>query len=184
MIKSLKILIITAIIVAIDQMTKIYISRSMQLYQSFRLLGDFIRLTYVENKGIVFGIKMAHGGFFTVFAAIASLAIMFYLFRMKGEKFIARLSMALILGGAIGNLGDRLFRGSVVDYLDVEFFDITIPAFQFLFIHFPGYALQRWPVFNVADAAITVGMLLLFVFILTEKPPAEPERLGDAEMIH
>ena len=182
--RSLKILYITVIVLFLDQVTKIFINKSMQLYQSFRVLGDFFRITYVENSGMAFGLKVGHGGFFTVFAVIASLAIMFYLLKMKGEKFIARFSMALILGGAIGNLWDRLTRGSVVDFLDFEFFDINIPAFQFLFFDFPGYTLNRWPVFNVADIAITAGMLLLFVFILTEKPQEEPERVGDAEMIH
>ncbi len=182
--KSLKILLITAFVLLLDQVTKIVIHESMQLYQSIPVLGDFFRITYVENTGMAFGIKVGHGGFFTVFAVIASLAIMFYLFKMRGERFIARFSMALILGGAIGNLWDRLTRGSVVDFLDFEFFDINIPPFQFLFFDFPGYSLSRWPVFNVADIGITVGMLILFIFILTEKPEEEPERLGDAEMIH
>ena len=67
---------------------------------------------------------------------------------------------------------------------DFDFFNVSIPAFQFLFIDFPGYSLHRWPVFNVADIAITVGMMILFIFILTEKPEEAPERVGDAEMIH
>ncbi len=184
--KSLKILLVTAGIILLDQVTKIFIHHSMQLYQSIPVLGDFFRITYVENTGMAFGIKVGqgHSGFFTVFAAIASLAIMFYLFKMRGEKFAARFSMALILGGAIGNLWDRMIRGSVVDFLDFEFFDINIPAFQFLFIDFPGYSLHRWPVFNVADIAITAGMMILFIFILSEKPDDLPERVGDAEMIH
>lgn len=182
--KSYKILFVTLFVIILDQVTKIIINKSMHLYQSFPVLGDFFRITYVENTGMAFGIRVGHGGFFTVFAVIASLAIMFYLFKMKGEKFIARFSMAMILGGAIGNLWDRIVRGSVVDFLDVEFFDIHIPAFQFTFFDFPGYSLTRWPVFNVADIAITVGMLLLFIFILTEKPHEEKEPAGDAEMIH
>lgn len=182
--KSLKILSITALVILLDQVTKIAIHESMRLYQSIHILGSFFRITYVENTGMAFGIKVGNSGFFTVFAGIASLAIMFYLFKMRGERFIARFSMALILGGAIGNLWDRMIRGSVVDFLDFEFFDINIPAFQFLFIDFPGYSLDRWPVFNVADIAITVGMLILFIFILTEKPEHVQERVGDAEMIH
>jgi signal peptidase II len=182
--KSLKILSITAFVLVLDQVTKIFIHNSMQLYQSIPVLGDFFRITYVENTGMAFGIKVGHSGFFTVFAGIASLAIMFYLLKMRGEKFVARFSMAFILGGAIGNLWDRMIRGSVVDFLDFDFFDINIPAFQFLFIDFPGYSLQRWPVFNVADIAITVGMMILFIFILTEKHEEIPERVGDAEMIH
>jgi len=182
--KSLKILLITVTVLLLDQVTKIVIHNSMHLYQSIPLFGDFFRITYVENTGMAFGIKVGHGGFFTVFAVIASLAIMFYLFKMRGEKFTARFSMALILGGAIGNLWDRIIRGSVVDFFDFEFFDINIPAFQFLFLDFPGYSLNRWPVFNIADIAITVGMIILFIFILMEKPQEIPERVGDAEMIH
>ena len=181
--KSLKILIITAIVVVLDQITKIIIHNSMQLYESFKILGDFFRITYVENSGMAFGIQVANSGFFTVFAVIASIAIMIYLFRMKGEHLLARFSMALILGGAIGNLWDRIFRGSVVDFIDFEFFDINIPAFRFLFIDFPGYSMDRWPVFNVADMGITIGMSMLFIFILFEKEEEELDAAGDAEII-
>ena len=181
--KSLKILIITAVVVVLDQITKIIIHNSMQLYESFKILGDFFRITYVENSGMAFGIQVANSGFFTVFAVIASIAIMIYLFRMKGEHLLARFSMALILGGAIGNLWDRIFRGSVVDFIDFEFFDINIPAFRFLFIDFPGYSMDRWPVFNVADMGITIGMSMLFIFILFEKEEEELDAAGDAEII-
>ncbi len=181
--KSLKILIVTAAVVVVDQITKLVIHNSMQLYQSFKVLGDFFRITYVENTGMAFGIQLGKSGFFTVFAVIASVAIMVYLFRMKGEHFIPRLAMAMILGGAIGNLWDRLIRGSVVDFLDFEFFDINIPAFKFLVIDFPGYSLDRWPVFNVADMGITIGMTMLFIFIFFEKQEEELESAGEAEMI-
>jgi len=181
--KSLKILVVTAAVVLLDQITKFVIHRSMQLYDSFQVLGDFFRITYVENSGMAFGIQVARSGFFTVFAVIASVAIMVYLFRMKGEHLLARFSMAMILGGAIGNVWDRLVRGSVVDFLDFEFFDVNIPAFKFLFIDFPGYSLDRWPVFNVADMGITIGMALLFIFILFEKEEEELTPAGEAEMI-
>jgi signal peptidase II len=181
--KSLKILIITVIVVILDQITKSLIHNSMRLYESFKVLGDFFRITYVENTGMAFGIQVANSGFFTVFAVIASIAIMVYLFRMKGEHFIARFSMALILGGAIGNLWDRIIRGSVVDFLDFDFFNINIPTFKFLFIDFPGYSMDRWPVFNVADMGITIGMALLFIFILFEKEEEEMTNAGEAEII-
>ena len=181
--KSLKILAVTAVVIILDQITKFTIHHSMQLYDSIRVLGDFFRITYVENSGMAFGIQVAKSGFFTVFAVIASVAIMVYLFRMKGERLPARFSMALILGGAIGNVWDRIIRGSVVDFLDFEFFNINIPAFKFLFINVPGYSLDRWPVFNVADMGITIGMALLFVFILFEKEEEELTPAGETEMI-
>jgi len=182
--KSLRLLAFTAVVIILDQITKWIIHTRMELYQSIPVLGDFFRLTYVENTGMVFGIQAGNSGFFTVFAAIASLAILLYFFRMKGEHFIARFAMAIILGGAIGNLWDRITRRSVVDFLDVEFFDINIPAFQFLFLDFPGYSLNRWPVFNVADIALTVGMILLFFFVLFERREShESEEIEVGEVI-
>ena len=81
----------------------------------------------------------------------------------------------MIMGGAIGNLIDRIAVGRVVDFLDVEFFDISLPAFQFLFMNFPGYSLTRWPVFNVADSAVTCGMILIIWYILFQKTPEKQE---------
>lgn len=174
--KSLRILGVTVAVFVIDQLTKAYIHNTMKLYQSFSVLGDFFRITYIENSGMAFGIKMGQSSFFTVFALIASLGILIYLFKMKGEHIVARLSMAMILGGALGNLWDRITRGSVVDFFDVEFFDINIPAFKVAFFNFPGYSLDRWPVFNVADIAITVGMLMLAAVVLfTKEKPAVVE---------
>ncbi|RPI03218.1 MAG: signal peptidase II [Calditrichaeota bacterium] len=181
--KPLKIFGVTVVAIILDQISKVFIHNSMQLYQSFPVWGNFFRITYIENSGMAFGIKLGQNAFFTVFAVIASLAIMAYLYKMKGERFIARFSMALILGGAIGNLWDRITRGSVVDFLDFEFFDVNIPAFKLLFLNFPGYTLDRWPVFNVADIAITVGMLLLVAFVMFEKEQPAPQKM-DAEMIH
>lgn len=184
--KSYRILIFTIAVIVLDQVTKIIIQNSMQLHQSFSVLGDFFRITYVENSGMAFGIEIKQSGFFTVFAVFASLAILIYLFKMKGEHFIARFSMAIILGGAIGNLWDRITRGSVVDFLDCEFFNINIPEFQFLFVNFPGYSMTRWPVFNVADVGITVGMILLFIFVIFEKQEEKlpASQIENTEMIH
>ena len=94
-------------------------------------------------------------------------------------------AMAAILGGAIGNLYDRIVRGSVVDFLDSEFFNVNIPPFEFWFIDFPGFVMHRWPVYNVADIAITVGMAVLFVFVLFEDPEKMKSTHEDsADMVH
>jgi signal peptidase II len=183
LVKSIRIFSITVAVFAVDQLTKWLIHHSMKLYQSIPVLGDFFRITYIENSGMAFGLNMGQGSFFTVFAVIASLGILIYLYKMKGERFAARFSMAMILGGAIGNLWDRIVRGSVVDFLDAEFFDIHIPAFKALFIKFPGYSLERWPVFNVADIAITLGMISLAIFVLFEKEKKPVTNL-ETEIIH
>ena len=171
--KHLRILWVTAAVFILDQVTKLYILKTMSLYQTYPVLGDFFRITYVENTGMAFGIQPAHGGLLTVVAVIVSLFIMYYLFQMKKEKLPARLALAAILGGAIGNLFDRIRRGSVVDFLDSDFFNIHIPQFKLWFLEFDGYSMTRWPVFNVADIAITLGMLLLFIVVFTEKEDEE-----------
>jgi len=169
----------------LDQVTKYIVKTSMYLHQSisFPLFGDFFRLTYIENPGMAFGISFGENTFFTVFAIIASIAILIYMFKMKGDQFYPRLAMAIIFGGALGNLTDRVLRGSVVDFLDCDFFNINIPKFDLLFLHFPGYGMNRWPVYNVADMAVTIGMVLLLIFVIFEEEQETKENtlLEDSE---
>ncbi|HPG41661.1 MAG TPA: signal peptidase II [bacterium] len=167
--KYKSVLFISLVVFVLDQITKYMIKTSMLLHESIPVLGDFFRITFVENTGMAFGISFGKNIFFTIFAAIASVAILVYFFTIKGKYLFARTAMAIIFGGALGNLVDRIFRGSVVDFLDFEFININIPAFDLLFIHFPGYSMTRWPVFNIADIAITTGMILLLIFIAFDK---------------
>ena len=167
--KAYKILWISVAIFVLDQITKYIIKTSMMLYDSLPVFGEFFKITYVENRGMAFGISIGDNMVLTLFAAIASVVILLYFFVIKGEHLFARTAMAVIFGGALGNLTDRILRGSVVDFLDGEFFDIIIPKFDFLFIHFPGYSMTRWPVFNVADIAVSVGMVMLLIFVAFEK---------------
>jgi len=167
-------LTITAVVV-LDQISKYIIKTSMNLYDSFNVLGNFFRITYIENTGMAFGIQMQNKILFTVLSIVAAIIVLVYLIRLPNEKFIFRFSLALIMGGAIGNLIDRIAFGRVVDFLDVEFFDISVPAFNFLFINFPGYAMTRWPVFNIADSSVTIGMFLIASFMLFLRNPEHQE---------
>jgi signal peptidase II len=171
--KYKSVLIVSLIIFCLDQITKYMIKTSLLIHESIPVIGDFFRITFVENTGMAFGISFGRNVFFTIFAAIASVAILVYFFTIKGKHLLARTAMSIIFGGALGNLMDRIFRGSVVDFLDFEFININIPAFNLLFIHFPGYSMTRWPVFNVADVAITTGMILLLLFIAFDKEQEE-----------
>lgn len=128
-----------------DQVTKFIVRENMFLGQSIPVLGDVLRWTYVENPGIAFGIRVTHGWIFTLLSALASIGIIIYLITQWKESVWIKASLALILGGAIGNLIDRIRFSKVVDFVDV------------------GVGSLRWPVFNVADAAVVVGMFMLFI---------------------
>lgn len=184
--KSYRILWISALIFVLDQAVKWVVKTNMRLYESIPVFGDWFRLTYVENPGMAFGIRISDNVFFTVFAVIASLILLLYLFKLQERQEWARISMTIILGGALGNLTDRILRGQVVDFLDFDFINIHIPAFKFAFVQFSGYSLERWPVFNVADIAISVGMVLLLIYILffdEEVPQPEADLNDTSEMI-
>jgi len=151
-------------VVVLDQATKILTKKFMLLGHSEKILGDFVRYTYIQNTGMAFGIHIGNRLVFTIFLLLASLIILGYLFKARGDRPMVRVSLALILGGAIGNLIDRIFSGAVVDFIDV------------------GIGSLRWPVFNVADSAVSIGMILLISVILfswvsqslPEKQRAEP----------
>ena len=123
-----------------------------------------MHFTYIENAGLAFGIDVGAKLFFSLFSVVASGAILYYIYKIQHQTLFQRLPFAFILGGATGNLIDRvfyamlyhdgkLFYGSVVDFIDVDFIDINLL----------GYQLHRWPVFNIADASVTVGVCILLL---------------------
>jgi signal peptidase II len=168
--------IISAVLI-FDQITKIIARIYLRPLYSVQILGDFFRLTYVENPGIAFGLRINNKVFFTVLSIIAVFIIFYYLFLMK-ENPLLRFSFAMILGGAFGNLIDRFLFGRVVDFLDFDFFDVSIPQFSFLFFNFSGYQMARWPVFNIADIAVTIGMILIIYNAIFFK---EPQKILQAD---
>jgi len=171
-----RILYFSLFIVVADQVTKLVVKglsipslgvhlQGMGLGASKPILGDFLKITYIENPGMAFGIDLGGKLFFSIFSIVASIGILFYLYKAKEERFAHRLSLAMILGGAVGNLidrvfygilfnGDPIFYGRVVDFIDVDFFDLNIF----------GYHLSRWPVFNIADACVTLGVVFIILF--------------------
>jgi signal peptidase II len=171
----LRIIFVTFGIILADQVSKFLVKgisipflginiQGLPIGTSMPLLGNTLRLTYIENAGMAFGIDVGGKLFFSIFSILASIGIFIYLYRIRNEHFSFRLSLAMILGGALGNLVDRvfygifygegpLFYGKVVDFIDMDFFNISIF----------GYHLNRWPVFNIADACVTCGVILLLL---------------------
>lgn len=165
-------------VVIIDQITKLIVKgfsipflninyEGMYLGQMIPVIGDFFRITFVENPGMAFGYDPGSSFklIISIFSLAASIGLVFYLYIIRDKSWSLRIAIALILGGAVGNLIDRtiygvffdyspLFYGKVVDFFDVDFFDFT------LF----GRSYDRWPVFNIADAAVTIGVLVLVFF--------------------
>lgn len=149
--RGMNVLFFSAIILIADQATKLLVKGRFERSESMEIIGNFFRLTYIENPYMAFGIRLGSPTFFTILATAVSLVIFVYLYRIRHEKFIARFALAIILGGAIGNLIDRFAYGQVVDFLDF------------------GIGNTRWPIFNVADSSVTIGMILLLSLVLFEK---------------
>ncbi|MBH0189917.1 MAG: signal peptidase II [Nitrospira sp.] len=156
-------------IVVIDQATKLAIVESMRLHESIPIVQDFFSLTYIRNPGAAFGLLAGSSNAFRmVFFGITSLFALALLgtilFRLPEKDWLGQLSIAGILGGAIGNLIDRLRYGEVIDFLDV---------------YVNSY---HWPAFNVADSAISVGVVFLLIHFAFEKKDVSllPEELPPA----
>jgi signal peptidase II len=151
----------------------------MKLGESIPVLGDVVRLTYIRNAGMAFGIQPGHTELFTVLSIGVVVLIAWSLYRVRHASWTYWLPLSLIFGGAIGNIIDRLRYGNVVDFVDVDIPDIRIPSFDLGLFQVPSYELLRWPVFNTADSCITVGMVMLLIASLAGRglePPAEAAR--------
>ena len=120
----------------------------MNLHESINVFGDFIRLTYVENSGMAFGISFGYMNLITILSVILTGIAVGYLVVIRNEKNMQPYGIALIVGGAFGNLIDRIFRGGVTDFIDVGI---------------PNYFSDRWWIFNVSDTAITIGIALFLI---------------------
>jgi signal peptidase II len=174
---------ISVIVVLLDQATKLLIKGSpwhwlpfegMPYGHSFPFIGDIVRITYIENPGIAFGINIpGFKVFFAVFSIVASIAILIYLQRnLHRLRLGERVALAMILGGAVGNLIDRVFYG-------VMFHEQ--PLFYGRVVDFIDFGIHRnmFPVFNVADSSVTIGVTVLVLLMMrhkqTEQIPAVSE---------
>ena len=136
--------VVCAGIVILDQLTKIAVQQWMTLHQSYPLLGDVVQFTYIRNPGAAFGITIGGRWLYLVLSIIACAVMIYYLVRLPSTERLGRYAIMIVLGGALGNLIDRALYGEVTDFIDI------------------GAEAYRWPVFNVADSAVTIGIILLF----------------------
>ncbi|MGH6636685.1 MAG: signal peptidase II [Gammaproteobacteria bacterium] len=139
---------LSGVIIALDQLTKLMASRALELHQPLAVWPS-VNLTLTHNTGAAFSLLDQAGGwqrwFFTAIALVVSACIVYWLYRLPRGKVVLAAGLSLILGGALGNLWDRLSLGYVIDFIDLY------------------YSTWHWPAFNVADSAITIGAGLLIV---------------------
>lgn len=144
----LKWLWLTLLALVLDQASKLSVAGSMQLYQSIPVLPSF-NITYVHNTGAAFSFLSAEGGwqrwFFAGLAMVMSTVLAIWLLKLEKHEKVMAAALSLILSGAIGNLIDRLLYGYVIDFFDFY------------------YGTSHFAVFNVADAAISIGAFLMFL---------------------
>ena len=153
----MRVLFFSAIIVIADQISKSIIKYSMHLYESIPVIPGFFHLTYLVNKGMAFGIDLPIGiGIFSFLSIIISCFLVFILWRERENILLVRIALALILGGAIGNLIDRILFSEVVDFLDFMIGD------------------YHWYIFNIADSAVTVGIILMLWHSVFIKDKVQP----------
>ncbi|MBI3546350.1 MAG: lipoprotein signal peptidase [Gammaproteobacteria bacterium] len=141
-----KFLWIAGIVLVLDQLTK-FIAADYLASRGEVQLASFFSFVLVHNTGAAFGILSSAGGwqniFFITLAAIACVVIFWMFWRLNSQDIFLAVSLMLILGGAMGNLVDRLIHGHVIDFIDVY------------------YRSWHWPAFNIADSAITAGAIIL-----------------------
>ena len=151
---------IIAAIVALDQWSKWKIKTSYDLYHSEPIIQDFFHFTYVTNDGMAFGLSFPGGQQVLLFVTLALTGVIIWmLWKEKNSHNLIRYGLSFILAGAIGNMIDRVLYGKVVDFLDIMVGDF------------------HWYIFNVADSAVTTGMILfiLHTILIGEKKPITSE---------
>lgn len=148
--------IIAAIVIILsiifDQVTKFWAANVLKNGDSIKIIGNFLRFTYAENKGAAFSILQNQRMFFLIITVIMLVILAIIYFRTKNISKLSKLSIAMITGGAIGNFIDRLRLGYVIDFIDVRF-----------------GSLYNFPVFNIADSFVVCGTILMIILILFNK---------------
>ena len=176
----MRVLWVTFALVIADQITKLVVKTEMTLGQSIPIVGDLFRFTFTENPGMAFGLTVGSKLFLTLFSVVATVLIFVYLRHVRWAPYGYRLALALILGGALGNVIDRvfygaafgectppsppgstrLFYGCVVDFLHLDVWSGVVPEAVPLL---GGRYLALFPIGNIADVAIIAGVVLILV---------------------
>jgi len=138
-------------IIILDQWTKWIVVTKMDVYEQIPIIENFFSITSHRNKGAAWGILRGQMTFFYIITVVVIIGIVFYMQKYARENNFLAVALSLLLGGAIGNFIDRLFRKEVVDFLDFIIFTYD------------------FPIFNVADSALTIGVIFVLIITLLEE---------------
>src|SRR3989338_1300869 len=141
--KNIIILSTALILVLLDQLAKFLVRQNFQLSQSIPVIKNILHLTYITNTGSAFGLFKGFNLFFILFSTIVIFVVLHNLKKIKENEKLLQFAIGLLFGGTIGNLIDRIAYGAVIDFIDFRI----------------------WPVFNVADSAVTISVILLVVLL-------------------
>ncbi|MBS4189152.1 signal peptidase II [Bacillus sp. FJAT-49705] len=150
--------IIALFIIALDQFTKWLIVKNLELGESIEVINNFLYITSHRNKGAAWGILEGRMWFFYIITIIVVIGIIYYIQKAAKGKWLLGVSLGFMLGGAIGNFIDRVYRQEVVDFID------TYPF---------GY---NFPIFNIADSALVIGVAMLMIQMLLEERALKKEK--------
>jgi len=155
----LKWLWLSGIVIMLDQVTKIIADKMLNLHEYVAVIPGFFNFTLAYNEGAAFSFLSDAGGwqrwFFTALALIVSVILIVWLKRLSSSERWSAIALSLIIGGAIGNLIDRMIYGHVIDFIDWYYKD------------------YHWPAFNIADSSIMVGAVLLILISMFGEDPAK-----------
>ncbi|MCJ8011345.1 signal peptidase II [Paenibacillus sp. KQZ6P-2] len=151
--------ILALIAFLVDQGTKFIITKQMEIGQEIPVIGNFFVITSIRNKGAAFGILPNRRWFFVVITIVVVIAIIWYMEKVRktSSRKLLPIALSLVMGGALGNFLDRALYGEVVDFLMLNFGSYT------------------FPIFNIADSCICIGVALIFVDSLIDLNNTTPE---------
>ena len=160
------VIIITMLVVLIDQLTKFIVNANMELYDSVNVIPGVLNFTYIRNDGAAWGMLDDKRWVFLILSTVAIVVIIYVLVKYKDQHIMMKVPLALILGGGIGNMIDRTFYTEVFLNGQRRLFGEGYKLFDGVVVDFIEAAFIDFPVFNVADSAVTIGMVLLFIYVI------------------
>lgn len=154
------VIFIASVLAAADQFIKYIVINNLKPVKSVSIIDNFLRFTYVENRGAAFGILQDSQGLFIIMTVILLIVFIYSLFIRKLKPPLFMVASALIIGGGLGNLIDRIYLGYVVDYIELSFFP---------------------PVFNFADICVCIGAVVLIIYLFLEQNEISNSKVNEVK---